>query len=239
MLTGLSCTILGGLAVLTPNPVHADTAPAPGEPKTITADDLPTWQTDGVVWSIATIGNTVYVGGNFDNIRPPGTSTGDPAEQPRKNLAAFNAATGQPLPWAPSVEGTPYTADTPQTDCDDLGNNQWVCDAVWELKASPDGSTLYVGGDFAKVNGQGRNRLASFNVTEGGLTGFKHAINTRVKALAVTGTTVYAGGYFTTVNGVARERLAAFSTADGTMTSWAPPPTVASTHWSCPPTAAA
>jgi hypothetical protein len=200
----------------------ADTAPGPGEPLTITADDLPTWQTDGVVWSIAMVGDTVYVGGNFDHIRPPSTAPGDPQQQPRKNLAAFNATTGQPLSWNPVVEGTVFTAPTPQTDCDNLGDDQWVCDAVWEIKPSPDGSKLYVGGDFAKVNGEWRSKIASFDIPSGSLTTFKRAINSRVKALTVTADTVYAGGYFTAVDGIARQRLAAFSTADGSMTAWAP-----------------
>ncbi|WP_344938935.1 hypothetical protein [Actinomadura miaoliensis] len=175
-----------------------------------------------MVWSIAMVGDTVYVGGNFDYIRPPGTAPGDPQQQPRKNLAAFNATTGQPLPWNPVVEGTVFTATTPQTDCDSLGNDQWICDAVWEIKPSPDGSKLYVGGDFAKINGEWRSKIASFDLPSGSLTTFKRAVNSRVKALTVTPSTVYAGGYFTAVDGIARQRLAAFSTTDGSLTSWAP-----------------
>ncbi|GAA2634869.1 hypothetical protein SMC26_08870 [Actinomadura fulvescens] len=93
-------------AVLTLVPIAAaDTAPPAGEPRTVTADPLPTWQTDGTVWAIRIIGDTVYVGGEFNTIRPPGADPGDPAELPRHNLAAFNATTGQPLPWNPTVEG--------------------------------------------------------------------------------------------------------------------------------------
>ncbi|WP_242909194.1 hypothetical protein [Actinomadura terrae] len=202
--------------------MHADTAPAPGEPATITADELPTWQTDGVVWAITMIGDTVYVGGNFDHIRPPDTQPGDPQEQARKNLAAFNAATGQPLPWSPTVEGTPFTSTTHQWDCDDLGNNQWICDAVWELRPSPDATKLYVGGDFTKINGQRRGKIAAFDLPSGNLNTFSHEINSRVQALTVTAKTVYAGGFFTTVDGTNRQRLAAFATANGTLTSWAP-----------------
>ncbi|WUH98845.1 PQQ-like beta-propeller repeat protein [Spirillospora sp. NBC_00431] len=210
------------LTAMAPQSASADTAPSPGEPVTVTADALPTWQTDGVVWSIAMVGNTVYVGGNFEHIRPPGTNRGDPQETPRQNLAAFNATTGEPLPWSPEAEGVPFTSTNPQNGCDNLGNNQWNCDAVRELKASPDGSRLYIGGDFTKINGQARRRIAAFNLPDGTLNSFSHDLNNAVRALAVSDTSVYAGGYFTTVDGVTRQRLAAFDTATGALTAWAP-----------------
>ncbi|MFI0443923.1 hypothetical protein [Actinomadura sp. 6N118] len=210
------------IQAFTPPSTAADTKPSPGEPLTITADDLPTWQTDGVVWSITTVGDVVYVGGNFDFIRPPGTNPGDPQQLARKNLAAFNAATGEPLPWNPTVDGTPFTDPNPQNECDDLGNNQWNCDAVWEVKASPDGSRLYVGGDFSHINGQRRAKIAAFDLPSGTLNTFKREINSRVKALTVTDTTVYAGGFFTAVDGTPRQRLAAFTTSDGALAAWAP-----------------
>ncbi|RKS68416.1 hypothetical protein BZB76_6681 [Actinomadura pelletieri DSM 43383] len=209
------------LTMLAPH-AGADTKPPPGVPVTITADPLPTWQTDGVVWSLAVIGDVIYAGGNFDHIRPPGTDPGDPREQVRRNLAAFNAATGEPLPWAPVVEGTPFSSTTPQPDCDDLGGNQWSCDAVWEIRPSPDGTRLYVGGDFTKVNNQRRGKIASFELPSGTLTSFQHEFNSRVKALAVARGTVYAGGFFTSVDGTARQRLAAFTAATGALTGWAP-----------------
>ncbi|WP_339154892.1 hypothetical protein [Actinomadura luteofluorescens] len=215
---GLAALLLWALAA----PAGADTAPPAGTPATIAADDLPTWQTDGVVWSVATVGGVVYAGGNFDHIRPPGTSPGDPGELPRHNLAAFDVATGEPLPWAPVVEGTPFTSTTRQNDCDDLGGDRWVCDAVWEIRPSPDGARLYVGGDFTKIDNRRRGKIASFDASTGALDGFQHELNSRVKALEVTGTTVYAGGYFTTVDGASRQRLAAFTAADGTLTGWAP-----------------
>lgn len=202
--------------------VSADTAPAPGEPLTVTADPLPTWQTDGVVWSIAMVGDTVYVGGNFDHIRPPGADPGDPREVPRRNLAAFDAATGEPLPWNPVVDAVPFTSPNPQNGCDDLDNDQWRCDAVREVKSSPDGTRLYVGGDFTKVDGRSRRKLAAFDLPGGTLNSFSHNLNSHVRALAVSNTTLYAGGYLTAVDGTARQRLAAFDTATGALTSWAP-----------------
>ncbi|MEW2354545.1 hypothetical protein [Spirillospora sp. NPDC029432] len=194
------------LAALAPTAsARSDTAPAPGEPVTVTADELPTWQTDGVVLSIAMVGDTVYVGGNFDHIRPPGTAPGDPQEQPRANLAAFNAATGQPLAWDPAVESNPGQ----ETE-------------VRDIDAAPDGRTLYIAGKFTKVNGLSRPRIASFTLPDGSLTTFRHDVSAAIEALTVSPTTVYAGGHFTSVGTAARQRLAAFDTTTGALTAWAP-----------------
>ncbi|MGW2310646.1 hypothetical protein [Actinomadura luteofluorescens] len=183
----------------------ADTDPPPGEPATATADPLPAWQTNGTVWTVAIVGGTVYAGGSFTAIRPPGTAPGDPAEIPRGGLAAFDAATGEPLPWNPLVEANP-------------GNEATVED----LEPSPDGRTLYVGGRFTKINGLSRPRIGSFSLPGGALTGFRHEMESAVETLAATGSTVYAGGSFTAVDGVPRARLAAFAASDGSLTAWAP-----------------
>lgn len=37
-------------------PAHA--APLPTDPQTVTAEGLPTWQLNGVVWSTVVVGNT-------------------------------------------------------------------------------------------------------------------------------------------------------------------------------------
>ncbi|MFC4055974.1 hypothetical protein ACFOY4_40325 [Actinomadura syzygii] len=217
----LTVAALAG-ALVAAAPAAPAAAPPPGQPATITADPLPTWQTDGVVWSVAVVGSTAYVGGNFDHVRPPGAAPGDAREQTRHNLAAFDVATGEPLPWAPNVDGTEFTSTTPQHDCDDLGGNRWRCDAVWEVRPSPDGSRLYVGGDFTKVDGLRRGKIASFDLPGGALNGFQHEVNSRVQALTASATTVYAGGFFTSVDGTPRQRLAAFAAAGGALTAWAP-----------------
>ena len=68
----------------------ASAAPAPVVPLTndmLSADALPTVQIDGVVWSQAVVGNTVYAGGRFNNARPAGAAAGtqpDAAGQPAR-----------------------------------------------------------------------------------------------------------------------------------------------------------
>ena len=51
----------------------------------VTADGLPTVQVDGVVWSQAIVGNTVYAGGSFANARPAGAAPGT-SLTPRANF---------------------------------------------------------------------------------------------------------------------------------------------------------
>ena len=55
---------------------QADTAPADGTPATVSADGLPTWQVNGVVWSQAVAKNMVFAGGKFTAARPPGVAVG-------------------------------------------------------------------------------------------------------------------------------------------------------------------
>ena len=78
-LIAVAATVMAGLAV----PIVSGAGPAaaadtPSGPPPIaqrsaqgvTADALPTVQIDGVVWSLAVVGNTVYACGNFANARP-------------------------------------------------------------------------------------------------------------------------------------------------------------------------
>ncbi|NAS25160.1 hypothetical protein GT755_26185 [Herbidospora sp. NEAU-GS84] len=220
-------TLISGLiAALAVTPVPAamaDTAPASGELATVTADALPTWQTDGVVLTIEIVNGVTYVGGNFDNVRPPGVPKGGAGEVPRVGLAAFDTATGDLLPWNPVAFSPTFTDDQAQNECDKIATDTYRCDTVWEIKASPDGSKIYVAGDFNKIDDSRRDRMAAFDTATGALDpDFKPVFNNRVRAIAVSDTTVYAGGHFTTVNGETRTRLAAFDASTAALTSWAP-----------------
>ena len=186
----------------------ADTAPtdpaSPASPGTVSTDALPTPQIGdgltsakndatgaGVVWDQVVIGNTVYVGGAFSNARPAGAAAGEQVV-PRGNLLAYDLTTGNLLPFAPVFNAQVRT-----------------------LAASPDGSTLYVGGTFSKVGTANRYRIAAFDVATGALTSFAPGVDATVTTLVATGSTLYAGGYFTSAQGVARSKFAAFDTANG------------------------
>ena len=67
--------LVAGLVVAVPT-ASADTIPSPGVASTVTDDALPTVQIDGVAWTQLVVGNTVYVGGEFQSARPAGSAPG-------------------------------------------------------------------------------------------------------------------------------------------------------------------
>jgi hypothetical protein len=179
----------------------ADTAPPAGTPATVSSDALPTWQVNGVVWSTVVVGSTVYATGSFSKARPPGTSAGSSQEVGRANLLAFNITTGNLTSFTHSL------------------NAQGL-----RVAASPDGSRVYVGGDFTTVDGISRRHLAAFSTATGALvSSFAPSVSGQVRGIAATNSRVYFGGNFFSVNGSARTRLAAVSASSGaTISTWKP-----------------
>ena len=73
------------------------------------------------------------------------------------------------------------------------------------IQASPDGSQIYVSGDFTEVDGQVRKRIAAFDSGSGALIdSFKCNVGYQVRAIAATNSTLYIGGTF---GGVVRTTL--------------------------------
>ena len=197
--------VTGGLLLgITSPATAAENGPAPIEQRnsnTVTADPLPTVQIDsGIVWTQEVVGNTVYAGGSFSNARPAGAAPGQNL-MPRSNMLAYNIDTGVATPFAPQINGQ-----------------------VKVIKASPDGTRLYVGGSFNTVNGQTRWNIAAFDVATGNLVStWKPAVGgSYVNAIEVTDTAVYVGGLIGAGAGVARKNLVAFSTTNGALLGWAP-----------------
>ncbi|MEO6510402.1 MAG: LamG domain-containing protein, partial [Nocardioides sp.] len=170
----------------------------------MTADALPSWQINGVVWSQAIVGNTVYVTGSFTRARPPGVAAGGAGEVVANNIFAYTLSTGARVPA--------FTASL---------NAQGLV-----IRASADGSRLYVGGDFTTVNGTARGHVAALNPADGSLVsgaGFVAPnVGGQVRGFGITPSTLYVGGNFMSANGIARTRLAAFQVSNGAMTGWAP-----------------
>ena len=178
-LAGLVSLLLG-VGVVTTHSVAA-AAPldpaSPAMPATVTADALPTVQINGVAWAQVVVGNTVYVAGKFT---PPVRRGAAPAprRRARNNLLAYDIRTGELITsFAPSL------------------NAQALA-----LAASPDGSRIYVGGDFTvgrRAAAQPHRRLQHLHRPAG-----RHlppAVNAQVRAIAATDTTVYLGGDFSAV----------------------------------------
>lgn len=192
------------LAHGTTGPATADSAPTdasdPATPTTITADALPTIQIDGVGLTQVVIGTTVYVGGTFSTVRPPGAAPGE-RTVPQANLLAYDLTTGRfKSRFRPQVNGS-----------------------VLALAASPDGKRLYAGGSFTRVNGSTANRIVALDPTTGRRHGrFKAGADRTVRAIAAGSTSVWLGGDFTKVRGKIRSSLAKLRTSDGLLRTWAP-----------------
>jgi PKD repeat protein len=171
--------------------------PASTDEPIVTADALPTVQINGVVWDQLVVGNTVYVAGDFTNARPAGAAAGTSLSA-RSSLLAYDVRTGQLLSWAPRLNGPGYA-----------------------LAASPDGTRIYVGGNFTQVNSSGRNRFAAVSASTGAvLSGFTSGANAPVRSIAANASQVFIGGNFTIVGGQDRPRLASFDAATGALRSW-------------------
>jgi PKD repeat protein len=192
-------------ALALPGAARADTAPTPvtaTDPVTVSADALPTVQINGVVWSQVVVGSTVYVAGSFSRARPAGAPVGT-NETVRNNFLAYDIRTGELITsFAPDLNAQARA-----------------------VAASPDGTRVYVGGDFTTANGQVRNRVAAYDTATGALVGtFRPSVNGQVGAIAATNSTVYLGGSLSGVGGVSRTRLAAVRASDGGLLPWAPVP---------------
>lgn len=178
----------------------------PGHTK-FKGESEPMGQTNGTVWATKIAGGRIYVGGSFTSTRPAGALSGA-NETGQAYLAAFDLNTG-----APVASFTPSLIN----DYNNAGGT------VWAMDVSPDGSTLYVGGDFNKIDGQRAEHVAAFDAATGtfkGQVGW-NGVNNRVQALAAApdGKTLYVGGNFTKANWADRNDLVAFNLADGSLVS--------------------
>jgi PKD repeat protein len=99
---------------------------------------------------------------------------------------------------------------------------------VRSISIAPDGSRIYVGGNFTTINGVTHNRIAALDPTTGApISSFTAGTNGDVTAVDIAGSSLYVGGSFTAANAsggksVARGRSAAFATGTGALLPWAP-----------------
>jgi hypothetical protein len=190
-ITASAVVLLAAASLTTASGSTASRFSAATDEETLTADPLATWQTDGIVWSLAYARGVVYVGGTFGSVRPPGAKRGE-QEVARKNFAAFDAVTGKLLPCTHSFSG--------------------AGDTVRALKASRDGQVLFVGGSFGKVGQTAVANAVALNTADCSLRqDFRPAVSATVRAIETTDSAVYLGGDFTKVSDQTRGHIAAFS----------------------------
>src|SRR4051794_35281452 len=193
-----------------------------------------TYGTDGTVNAITTLGDTVYLGGAFENV---GLDSG--------GGAATAASDGQADAAMPPVIGTVQVAVADGSGGFYIGGSFSKVGGVARANLAhilPDksvdpnfnpvtnatvrtlalsGSTLYVGGDFSgpgSIGGVQRDLIAAIDTTTGSVTSWRpDAIGSNVAALAVSddGTKVYAGGLFTGIGGATRTNIAEIDATSG------------------------
>ncbi len=204
----------------------------------------PTWapavdSAGAEVYGFALSGSTLFLCGSFNTING----------QPRKGLAALDAATGALLPWNPNanigstgicVSGNTVYAVGAFTSIGGQPRNRIAALDATTAAATPwdpnadftvntvavSGNTVFVSGTFSNIGGQARYRMAAIDATTGLATAFNPNPNSgsEVKAIAVSGNTVYAGGSFSTIGGQSRGKIAALDANSGAATAWNPSP---------------
>ena len=164
-----------------------------------TDPDEPTFAENEQARAVLEIGDVVYVGGEFQNIKNGGTV----ASPAIKYIAAFDRDTGNPIP----------------------GFDIELNGSVSTLASSPDNDTLYIGGAFTTANGQNRKFFAAYDIEDNGATltglrlkrdGINSSPNRVIQEIAATDDTLYIGGNFTKVGGDEDHAyVAAFNSTSG------------------------
>ncbi len=148
---------------------------------------------NGTVYAMTRVGDEIVVGGNFDRV----ASADGHTTVGRSNLFAFQLGTGTiSSSFRPSVDGTVRT-----------------------LAAGPGGS-VYVGGDFGRVDGAPHRGVAKLSTSTGRpVAGFSSpgVDSGDVVTMAAVGNSVYLGGSFSGIGGTARPALARISGTSGAL----------------------
>ena len=152
--------------------------------------------------ALVRVGNTVIVGGQFTQVREAGATA---PLLTRTGLFAFNSVTGQIdpnfNPVLAGADGKPVVINS--------------------LAVSPDGTSLYVGGEFRTINGSGPARLQAIRLSDGQQdAAFANAApNKSVFDLKLVGNRLYVAGSFTKIGATARSGLASLDPATGAVTT--------------------
>ena len=206
MLRRLSAVIAVSAIVCT---IQLSVAPAAMAVLSTTPD--PSWMTNGLVYALQPVGTTMYIGGQFTQIRSTPQGTVGPKIIGIADIGAIDTTTGQGIKTFKHV-------------VTHSGGNAYVKD----LALSPDGATLYVAGHFDGIDGVAEHNLAAIDLASDTVdASFTPAAGGNTSAVFVLlpapdGSKLYMGGSFTAVNGDARTRLAAILPDGSLDPSWNP-----------------
>lgn len=203
-----------------------------------------TWNpgSNGAVRDIKAIGSTLYIGGDFTLI----------GGQFRNYLAAITTSSDIATSWNPSPNANVYKLAPLGTnlivvggfnniggqtrkylaEIDTTTSNATAFSIPFETVSGPSrsaisasGSSIYLGGEFNAIGGDGRNYIAAFDMTlnTNNLTAWNPDSDGYVFSLAPLGSNkIFAGGNFLNIGGLKRKRIALLTTLSNNAMTWDP-----------------
>ncbi|HSK34371.1 MAG TPA: PKD domain containing protein, partial [Propionicimonas sp.] len=192
--------VMAGQALMSPAAQAADTGNTAPQTGKVVSDEpgrnAPNIL-DGTVNTIAKVGNTIVVGGQFSQAQNYNTST----TLTRRNLLAFDATTGRIL--------TTFAPDP-------LG-------VVYKVLPAADGTSVYVAGGFGSAAGMTMpGRVFKVDVATGTVdTAFTApTISGDIRDLQVVGNRLFIAGKFTHINGIFQKALGSINATTGRRDPW-------------------
>lgn len=178
------------LCLLAPGVASAADTPGGRLPREYPAQGTP-HVLDGSVYGIAQVGGTLVLGGEFTTARDDDSAT----QLTRNNLLAFDIGTGHiSTTFIPNPNGV-----------------------VRAVLPAPDGTSVYVAGNFTSIGGVARSRLARVRVSDGAVLSTFNAgtISGQVRDIALVGGRLWLAGAFTHINGNRQPALATVNPETG------------------------
>jgi PKD repeat protein len=191
----LLLSLLLGLTGVLTAPANADSYGPGSLVKTVPVNGTP-HVLDGRVFSVAQVGNTIILGGQFTRTRNNSSTT----EIARANLVAFDATTKTiSTTFLPNPNG-PVNVVLP----------------------TGDGETVYVGGSFSSIGGQARKNLVKVRVSDGAVVTQFNTGNVagQVKDLRLSNGRLWVAGSFTHISGYAQKALATVNPTTGSFNTF-------------------
>jgi PKD repeat protein len=171
----------------------AAATPALRMPSDVPSKKTP-WVLDGEVTKVVQVGSTMVAAGLFTTVSDPMNGT----QYSRTDIFAFDKATGVvSQTFVPTVDGQ-----------------------VQQMLPGPTPGTVYVAGDFSKVNGKGPGHIALLDVTTGATVSSFTAPTTNggIETMEVLANNrLFIGGFFTKIGGVAHGQLATLNATTGAL----------------------
>ncbi|MGI8578002.1 MAG: hypothetical protein ACR2KG_08810 [Nocardioidaceae bacterium] len=189
-------TAVGATAMLTPQADLANVVST--QPVACTPQVLSTFPQvpPTTVYSFATNGDTVYVGGRFSSV----SSADKRTTYPRDNFFAFQ------LPQDGSCTMSPLR----------LNFNS----AVFKVLESSDGTALFIGGSFTTVNGAAHSYLIKWDIATQSIDPtFNVTLDNQVDTMVLLQNQLVVGGDFQHVDGTPRTGLVSLDQTTGAATS--------------------